>query len=126
MLIAGWAITILIGLYMIRDVSFDLGQADLAVRANATLGIPASVVLPIGVIGLICTILYLVPQTAALGAILLSGFVGGAVLTHLRVNGDLSDIGENVLIGVLAWSSLWLRDARIRQVLPFRRLRSRE
>jgi len=63
---------------------------------------------------------YALPQTSTLGAILLTGFVGGAVVIHLRVNGSLSDMGENVLIGVLAWAGLWLRDPRLRAVLPIR------
>lgn len=117
----GWALTIAITLFMLADVSFDLRQAPLAVSANATLGIPANVVLPIGVAGLICTLLYVIPRSAMLGCILLSGFLGGAVMAHMRVNGSGWDMGENVLIGILAWAGLWFRDERIRMLLPIRR-----
>lgn len=117
----GWVLTIAITLFMLADVSFDLRQAPLAVSANASLGIPANVVLPIGVAGLICTLLYLIPRSAMLGCILLSGFLGGAVMTHMRVNGSGWDIGENVLIGILAWAGLWFRDERIRMLIPIRR-----
>jgi hypothetical protein len=120
LLIAGWAITIAVTAFMLRDVTPDLQQAPWAVKANAGLGIPANVVLPIGVLGLLATLAYALPQTSTLGAILLTGFVGGAVVIHLRVNGSLSDMGENVLIGVLAWAGLWLRDPRLRAVLPIR------
>jgi hypothetical protein len=119
--ITGWALTIAIVLFMIRDLTPDLQQAPWAVKANAGLGIPSNAVLLIGIVGLISTAAYLLPQTSMLGAILLTGFLGGAVVIHLRVNGDLSDIGENVVIGILAWGGLWLRDARVRALLPLRR-----
>lgn len=117
---AGWAITVAVTLFMLLDVSFDLRQASTAIRANAALGIPANAVLPIGVTGLACTLLYLFPRTALLGAILLTGFFGGAVVTHVRVSGSAHDIGENVLLGVLAWTGLWLRDPQLRRMLPVR------
>lgn len=118
--IAGWIITIAVTAFMLRDVAPDLQQAPWAVKANAGLGIPADVVLPIGVLGLLAALTYVLPQTSTLGAILLTGFLGGAVVVHLRVNGSLSDMGENALIGVFAWTGLWLRDARLRAVLPIR------
>lgn len=86
----------------------------------AIVEVPADAVLTIGLIGLGCTLLYLFPPTATLGAILLTGFLGGAVTIHLRVHGSLHDMGENVLIGVFAWSGLWLRDSQIRRILPIR------
>ena len=118
--ISGWAVTIAIVLFMIRDLTPDLQQAPWAVKANAGLGIPANIVLLIGIAGIVSTIAYLVPQTSMLGAILLTGFLGGAVVVHLRVNGDPADIAENVVIGVLTWAGLWLRDSRVRALLPFR------
>ena len=119
--IVGWTLTIAVTFFMLYDVKPDLQQAPWVVTANAGLGIPASAILPIGIAGLACALLYVFPPTSALGAILLTGFLGGAVMTHLRVNGSLHDIGENVLIGVLAWAGLWMRDARLRSLLPIRR-----
>src|SRR3569623_3517117 len=84
------------------DVSYDLRQASMAVQANAAMGIPADAELPIGIVGLVCTLLYVFPPTAALGAILLTGFLGGAFVTHLRVHGSLHDISEKVMISVVA------------------------
>ena len=121
LLIGGWTITIAVVLFMLRDVSPDLQQAPWVFKANAGLGIPENMVLPIGITGLICTLIYALPQTSMLGAILLTGFVGGAAVVHLRLNGNFFDISENILIGVLAWTGLWLRDARIRTLLPIRR-----
>lgn len=120
MTVAGWALTLGITAFLLLDVSFDLLQVKFAVDANAALGIPRDALLPMGLIGLGCTLLYLVPPSAALGAILLTGFLGGAVVSHLRVHGSLRDMGENVLIGVAVWGALWLRDARVRRILPIR------
>lgn len=119
----GWVITIAVTAFMLRDISPDLQQAPWAVKANASLGVPGNVVLSIGILGLVSTLVYVLPQTSTFGAILLTGFLGGAIVIHLRVNGGVFDMGENALIGVLAWGGLWLRDARLRAVLPIRRRR---
>lgn len=120
--LAGWVITVVVSLYLLRDVSPDLQQAPWVVKANAGLGIPANVVLLIGIAGLVSTLVYAFPPTSLLGAILLTGFLGGAAFVHIRVNGSVWDVSENVLIGVAAWAGLWLRDERLRKLLPFRRL----
>ncbi|HET8750370.1 MAG TPA: DoxX family protein [Sphingomicrobium sp.] len=120
MRVAGWALTIFVTWFMVTDLRPDLEQAAWAIKANAGLGIPASVVLWIGIAGIISTLLYVFPWTSTLGAILLTAFLGGAVMTHMRVNGSAWDIGENVLIGVVAWIGLWLRDGRLRTMLPIR------
>jgi len=121
MVIAGWAVTLAVTQFMLRDLTPDLQQAPWAIAANEGIGIPGNVVLLIGLSGLVCTLAYLAPPTSLLGAILLTGFLGGAVFTHIRVHGDASDIAENVVIGMLAWGGLWLRDARLRRLLPIRR-----
>jgi hypothetical protein len=117
---AGWVLSAVVVLFMLRDVSYDLPPTQWAIDANLGLGIPADLPLWIGVTGLVCTLLYALPQTAVLGAILLSGFIGGAVMTHLRVHGSMHDVAENVLISVVAWAGLWLRDQRLRAILPWR------
>jgi hypothetical protein len=113
--------TAAVSMFMIRDISPDLQQAPWAIQANAGLGIPANVVLLVGLAGLVSTLLYAFPLTSLLGAILLTGFLGGAAFVHIRVNGSAWDVGENVLIGVVAWAGLWLRDKQLRSLLPFRR-----
>jgi len=118
---AGWALTVAVSLYLLRDVAPDLQQAPWVVKANAGLDIPANVVLLIGIAGLVSTLIYAFPPTSLLGAILLTGFLGGAAFVHIRVNGSAWDVGENVLIGVAAWAGLWLRDEQLRRLLPFRR-----
>ena len=84
----------------------------------AKLGWPANLAIPLGITELACTILYIIPQTSVLGAILLTGYLGGATATHVR-------IGDNfvapIIMGVLVWLGLFLRDARLRALLPLRR-----
>ncbi len=79
-------------------------------------GYPASAVVPIGLLELICVILYLIPRTTVLGAILVAGYFGGAIATHLRI-GDPSLIGP-LILGVMAWGGLYLREPRLHALLP--------
>lgn len=82
-------------------------------------GYPAETALVLGVMELACVVLYAVPRTAALGAILLTGYLGGAVATHVRI-GDPAFVAPFGL-GVIAWAGLYLRDERLRALLPLRR-----
>lgn len=82
-------------------------------------GWPVALLTPIGVIELLCVVIYLVPQTAVLGAILVTGYCGGAIATEVRI-GSPNWIGP-LIGGVLVWLGLWLRDARVREQLPLRR-----
>ena len=83
-------------------------------------GIAEGLITPIGIIELACVVIYLIPQTAVLGAVLTVGYLGGAVLLHLRA-GETAIALSPFLLGVFAWGGLWLRDARIRALLPLRR-----
>jgi hypothetical protein len=82
------------------------------------LGIPEDLALGIGILELVCTIIYLIPRTAVIGAILLTGYLGGAILTHLRVG---EPVFMQVIFGVLIWGGLYLRDPRLRALIPLRR-----
>jgi hypothetical protein len=84
----------------------------------AHFGYPPSALLPIGLVELACAIVYAVPRTAVLGAVLVTGYLGGAVATHVRVSESLW-VGP-AFLGVLAWLGLFLRDGRIRALLPVR------
>ena len=119
--LVGWTISLAVVIFMIRDISPDLRQASWAIKANSGLGIPANVVLTIGIAGLVSTLIYAFPPTSFLGAILLTGFLGGAAFVHIRVNGSAWGVTENVLIGVAVWAGLWLRYERLRSLLPIRR-----
>jgi hypothetical protein len=83
------------------------------------LGWPVKLALALGIVELSSTILYLIPQTAVLGAILLTGYLGGAVATHVRIP---ENFVSPVIIGVLVWLGLWLRDARLRGLIPLRKI----
>jgi hypothetical protein len=81
-------------------------------------GYPPGVAKPILIVEIVCAVIYLIPQTAVLGAILLSGYLGGAVATHVHAG---EPFWFPILFGVLVWLGLLLRDARIRELLPLRR-----
>ncbi len=84
----------------------------------AKIGIPESLATGLGILELACVILYVIPRTAVLGAILLTGYLGGAILTHLRVGDNF--IGP-IVFGVFIWGGLYLRDMRVRALIPLRR-----
>ena len=88
------------------------------VEGFAHLDLPEKLALGLGVLELACTIIYLVPQTAVLGAILLTGYLGGATVAHLRV-GD--PFFAPIIVGVFVWGGLFLREPRLRALLPLRR-----
>jgi hypothetical protein len=91
------------------------------VGATTKIGYPVDVIRPIGVIGLVCAVLYAIPRTAVVGAILLTAFLGGAVASKVRVEEALfSQVLFGVYVGVLAWGGLYLRDARLRTLLLLR------
>ena len=79
-------------------------------------GYPINEALTIGIVELLCTVIYLIPRTSVLGAILLTGYLGGAVATHVRI-ADPSFVGP-LLFGVLVWLGLYVRDPRIRALIP--------
>jgi len=82
------------------------------------LGWPAESLILIGVLELASVLFYMIPKTTFLGAILLTGYLGGAIATHLRMN---EAVPQQVVFGVLIWGALFLRDERLRQLLPFRK-----
>jgi hypothetical protein len=116
----GRILTILAALFLLMDAVMKVVQAKVSVDGTVQLGYPASVVVPIGLILLVCTLLYIVPQTAALGAILLTGYLGGAVATNLRAGTPLfSNILFPVYVGLIVWGGLYLRDSRVRALVKF-------
>ena len=111
----------LVVVFLSLDASLKVLKNQLAVEGDARLGYPENTVVGIGILLLSCTLLYAIPRTAILGAILLTGYLGGAVATHVRVgNPWLGYILLPVYIGVLAWGGLFLRDRRIRALLSFK------
>ena len=111
---AGRIISGLPALFLLLDGGMKLVKPAFVVEATVQLGYPESVIIPIGVVLIICTILYLIPKTSVLGAILLTGYLGGAVATHVRTGESLFSIVFPVIFGVLLWLGLYLRDTRLR------------
>jgi hypothetical protein len=101
-------------LFLLIDGAMKLVKPAPVVEATVGLGYPESVIVPIGVVLIVCTILYLIPKTSVLGAILLTGYLGGAVATHVRTGESLFSIIFPVIFGVLLWLGLYLRDSRLR------------
>ena len=90
------------------------------VEGTVKLGYPVSVIFGLGIVLLASTLLYILPRTAVLGAILLTGYLGGAVASNLRIQGGWFAILFPVFFGALIWGGLYLRDARLRTLIPLR------
>lgn len=117
---AGRIVSWLIALFLLLDGVAKLFKPAPVVEGTVKLGYPESVILPLGIVLIACTILYLLPRTAVLGAILLTGYLGGAVATHVRAGDGAFGVIFAVVFGVLVWLGLYLRDQRLRELLPLR------
>ena len=119
-----WTARVLAGLavaFLLMDSAMKVLQLAPAVKGTAELGFPPESVLALGVVQLLCTILYLIPRTSLLGAILLTGYLGGAVATHVRLGNPLfSHVLFPTYVALLVWGGLYLRDVRLRQLISFR------
>lgn len=122
MRLAGWIVSGLVGAFLAFSASLKFLTPDIALETMRTLGWPDHHLLLIGIVEAACVVLYLIPQTAILGAILETGLLGGAVATQVRVDNPLfSHELFGIYLGVLVWLGLWLRDPRVRDLLPIRR-----
>ena len=117
---AGRVVSGLPALFLLIDGIMKLIKPDFVVQATVQLGYPEGVIVGLGVVLTSCTAVYLISRTAVLGAILLTGYLGGAVATHVRVGSDWFSILFPIMLGVLLWGGLWLRDYGLRCVLPWR------
>lgn len=121
-LCVGWTLSILTIAFMLFDATGKLALESHVIDATTKIGYPVATIRPIGFIALLCTILYAVPRTAILGAVLLTGFFGGAVASKIRIEDPLfSSILFAVYFGFVAWAGLYLRDNRLRSLFPIRR-----
>ena len=115
-----WAGRILTGfaaLFLVVDGGMKLFKPSMVVEANVQMGFPESLIVGIGAVLLFCTLLYLIPRTAIPGAVLLTGSLGGAVATQVRVKASLFNIAFPVIFRCFVWGGLWLRDRRVQTVL---------
>jgi uncharacterized membrane protein YphA (DoxX/SURF4 family) len=117
---AGRTLTALIGLMLVMSATMKLlNRPEVAEQMVNKLGYPEDLTLILGVVELSCVVLYVIPQTTILGAVLLTGYLGGAIATHVRIHDNF--LGP-AIGGILVWLAVYLRDPRVRALLPLRRL----
>jgi hypothetical protein len=116
----GYVVSGVIVLALLADAGTQLFVPHLLKAEMDATGFAQSLATPLGIIMLVCGVLYAIPRTAVLGAILITGFLGGAICTHFRL-GEFASPPQLIclLLGVLTWGGLYLRDARLRALLPF-------
>ena len=113
----GRVISALPVLLLLFSASVKLSGAKMVTEGMTKQGWDSKLAIPLGITELVCTILYAIPQTSVLGAILLTGYMGGAIATHLRLG---EDFYFQAGVGVLVWLGLFLREPRLRAILPWR------
>ncbi|MFC3703394.1 DoxX family protein [Devosia honganensis] len=123
MKIAGWILSGLVALFIAgASAAPKLLQLDVAMEPMRVVGWPEKYLVPIGLIELGCMVLFLIPRTALLGAVLTMGLLGGALAANLRVDNPLfSHTLFSVYLGIAVWAALWLREERVRELFPLRR-----
>lgn len=119
---AGRIISGLVVVLLLFDAFGKVMKLALVVEGTVHVGYPTSTIVPIGVVLLLSTVVYIIPRTSVLGAILLTGYLGGAVATNVRISSPLfSFILAPVYVGILVWAGLYLRDEQVRALIPLRR-----
>ena len=121
--ITGWALSGLLIAFLTFDGAIKLVPLQIVLDTSAALGLPADPTSAriLGILTLGCTLLYAIPRTAILGAILLTAYLGGAIATHFSAGSPLfTHLLFGVYLGLFAWGGLWFRDPRLRAMIPFR------
>jgi uncharacterized membrane protein YphA (DoxX/SURF4 family) len=114
---AGRVLTVLVSLLFLMSGVMKFIGGDALKKEMERMQIPVELIQPIGTLELICVLIYAIPATSMVGAILLTGYLGGAILTHLRVNDPYI---VQAILGVVVWLALWLREGRLRSLMPIR------
>jgi hypothetical protein len=117
---AGRIVSAFAVLFLVLDGVTHLMKPAPVAEAFQRLAFPLSLSVELGIIELACALIYVIPRTSILGAILLTGYLGGAVATHLRVLDPFFDTIFPILIAALVWGGLYLQDARLRALVPFK------
>lgn len=121
-LVTSYVLTAFVALFLSFDTIMKVLMLAPAVQATTELGYPTNTVLPIGLVEVVCLGLYVVPRTSVLGAVLLTGYLGGAIATHVRAGSPLlSHTLFPIYVAGMIWGGLYLRETRLRELLPFRR-----
>jgi len=116
----GRIISALVVLFLLFDSITKVMRVRAVMEASAQLGYPANTIFTIGIILLVCTVFYIIPQTAVLGAILLTGYLGGAVAANLRIGTSMFNTLFPIVFAALAWTGIFLRESRLGALIPFR------
>jgi len=117
----GYVLSGIAAAFLAMDTIMKLVLAAPAVEGTAQLGFPTSLILPLGIVEALCLLAYLVPRTSVLGAVLFTGYLGGAIATHVRLENPLfTHTLFPIYVAVLVWGGLWLREPRLRALLPLR------
>jgi hypothetical protein len=117
----GRVISGLVVLFLLFDGVTKVLKVAPVLQASAQLGFPVSLIVAIGAVLLICTVIYAIPSTSILGAILLTGYLGGAVAIQARIGNPLFETLFPIIFGVLVWAGIFLRDNRLRTLIPLRK-----
>jgi hypothetical protein len=118
----GRIVTALPVAFLLFDTAVKFSNADAVAKSLTQLGLPIGLAAGVGVLELVCLIIYLVPSTAVLGAVLLTGYLGGAISLHVRVGNPLfSHVLFPTYVAALVWAGLYLREPRLRALLPLRK-----
>jgi hypothetical protein len=113
----GRGISVLVSLVFLMSAFMKLKSGAEVMQGMAHLGVPESLIMPLAILEVCCVVIYLIPATSILGAILLTGYIGGAICTHLRV-GDPFFI--QIALGIVVWLGLYLRENRLKALIPLR------
>lgn len=116
----GRVISALVVLFLLFDGITKVMKVRAVMEASAQLGYPANAIVTIGIILLVCTVFYIIPQTAVLGAILLTGYLGGAVAANMRIGSAMFNTFFPIVFAALAWVGIFLREPRLGTVIPLR------
>ena len=114
---AGRVVSGLLSLLFAMSAVMKLKGGAEVMEGMAHLGLPVSLILPLGILEISCIVIYLIPATSIVGAILLTGYIGGAILAHLRIG---EPIVMQIALGVCVWLGLYLRENRLRELIPLR------
>jgi hypothetical protein len=117
---AGRIVSALVVLFLLFDSVTKVLKVAPVMQASAQLGYPVSTIAGIGITLLVCTIVYVIPQTSVLGAILLTGYLGGAIASNVRIGNPSFNTIFPIVFGVLIWAGIFLRDTRLGALIPLR------
>ncbi len=117
---AGRIISGLVVLFLLFDGITKLMKVAPVLEASAHLGYPVSTIVGIGITALVCTVVYAIPQTSVLGAILLTGYLGGAVASNVRIANPMFNTLFPIVFAALVWAGIFLREDRLRALIPLR------